>query len=333
MSTVSLNDINVNIDSKPTTATTTKSKKLGSSLVTAIKKSSTTGVTKLSNSVTSVGKALGKAASATGRTLVKYAGLIIGGAITVGLAANDVVTHAGENTNTTTKANRITGDVLGAGANVATMFGVFAAGPVGLAMFIAAMVGMVLDMLWNPFKNYYNSDLEAVFKQIDDALKKQFAEMNMSWPLEVKPDFLAGISNQQDPNYEKNIQEYLDLIQQYYKDNGLITSEEVLKEEQLIMDLNSLKRVRRIITEYGDKIMLEDPITSSINIINRQNEDMLKLLALAAYAKKMKSSRKAPSKTKYYLQLAQANIMPIISSFFIIFLLIVFIYTLILQRK
>ena len=205
-------------------------------------------------------------------------------------------------------AYEITGEVLGVGANIGVNLGTTAAftgaktagatlaagaatGPgiiAAVAIVVLQIVGQIIDSAWNPFKNYYNSDLDSIKESIDSQIKEELDRQRLAWPLEVKPNIYSFLSPD-DPNYEKNIKEFQDNIKQYYDNNGLITTEDVLKEENIFTTILQLRREnKKFIRDENGNLRLVDPTLSTIKLQDSDNNNMLLLLSLAIYAKKKK---------------------------------------------
>jgi hypothetical protein len=223
------------------------------------------------------GKAASNAGKSVGKALAKI-GPFIGPAfdvLNIGMNIYSDVTRpdpAGK------KAYNVTGSIV-AGATdlvISAMYPITIVGQIG---------GMVLDMFWDPFKNYYNADLRVLHTNYNDAYAQAIRKSGLDWPLEVKPNYLKLDKN--DPDYDKNIKELVDLIQKYYDNNGIIQREDVLAEEALLNNLLSMRRIRTMydVDENGEYI-LKDPLLSSINYQQTQEESMLMALALAVYMKR-----------------------------------------------
>lgn len=233
------------------------------------------------------------------------------------------------------QAYNIVGEVAGIGTNiylngiVASMAPAVGLGPVGAAFIIVQIAGAVLDGLWSPFKNYFNSDLEDIRKSINKEMKSVMAINSFNWPLEVKPSIVEF--NKDDPDYEKKINEFTSLVKQYYEDNGIISSEEVLKEENLLNDILTLKRMSRQIIDENGQQRLINPTLSAINKEELENRNMMLMLALLATLKKIKEKSKlAKEKKESKIEYVKENIYTIFFLLCIIFLFLLSISFLIL---
>lgn len=281
----------------------------------------------------SAGKAVGKAAASAGDAFGVGIDIVMGG-IQIGESAQ------AENVPDDIKGYNITMDVISTAVNVGLNFvggGAAAAsaatgaaaggaaatgsvaagsavlGPIALVVIAAQLVGALLDSLWNPFKNYFNSDLETMRLAIKSELKKAYNQENVNWPLEVKPDFLSGL-NSKSPDYQKTIKEFQDYIQEYYDDKGLITKEAALEEENILIDIIKMKRRRRIgkIDENGN-IIVANPDVAAVTMLDNDNNNMLMLIALAARVRRLQRiKRQKPSMISLYI--AENKISVIIST-------------------
>lgn len=279
---------------------------------------------------------------------VRVAGTALDYGVDAGAGVVGVVGGSQSSESDSKKAYNISGEVIGVGANFATTYALntafagassgvasvggtagatlaagAATGPgiiVAIAVVIAQLVGAVIDAAWNPFKNYYNSDLEDIRKSIKTELKNEFKIKKLNWPLEVKPNII-GLLTQDNPEYEKDLQEFIDYIKKYNENNGIITKEEVLAEEELILELMSFKRQsKKFVEDENGNLILLDPGLSSIELQDSDNNNMLLLLALAVYAKKKKLVKKKLDKNleflKYNWQMIVSIIVLIILFFF-----------------
>jgi hypothetical protein len=142
-------------------------------------------------------------------------------------------------------------------------------GPVGWALLIIQMSFMVLDLLWNPFQTYFNKDLSEIKESIDASIRKEFLKNGADYPLEIKPEILPSTDEEHD--------EFSKYVKQYYDDNGLIFSEDVIKEESLYQDLNLLTRRMDIAL---------NPLYQNIGLLSGTNQNAALLIATAVAKKK-----------------------------------------------
>lgn len=144
-------------------------------------------------------------------------------------------------------------------------------GPVGWALVAVQITFAVLDILWNPFETYFNKDLAKMKETIDSSIRKQFLENGSDYPLEIKPNII--------PSTDEEIEEYYKLKKEYYDNNGLISSEEVLKEEQIYAEISSLNREMEIGL---------NPLYDNINLLSGTTQNIAILVAIAATKKRAK---------------------------------------------
>lgn len=296
-----------------------KSGKLGK-LAGKIKNVASTGAsavaaTKAGGAAIKASQAAGKSAGkATGKAVGKAVGAAAGPVADIVMGGMQIAEHAQEeNVSDGRKAYNITGDVIGVGANVAIGF----LGPIGLVIMVFQICGAILDAAWDPFKNYFNSDLETMRLGIIDSLKLAYREAGMNYPIETKPDILSSLY---DPN-SAEYKEYKDLMDTYLADRGFITSEEVRVEEEYFLALQTIKRRRKLyrIDENGE-LEMQDPDIAAVALLDSATNNDLIMMALAAkYAKnkqrqaKPKSNLTNTAKTNYIIGAF------LISAFFLIF--------------
>jgi len=235
-------------------------------------------------------KDVGKAAAATkaggvaikaGKVAGKVASAAVGPVMDIAMGAVDIASNAtAENVDSGRKAYNITGDVVGIAANIAASL---VTGPVAILIIAAQILGAILDLAWDPFKNYFNSDLETMRLGIINSLKVAYKEANMNYPIETKPDILSSLS---DPNSEET-KEYLNIMKKYLEDKGFITSEEVKAEEEYFLSLKSIKRRRKLYrTDENGELEMQDPDISAIALFDSAINNDLVMMALAGrYAK------------------------------------------------
>ena len=222
-----------------------------------------------------LGTQVGKAAVAAGKTFGGIAADVVVGGM-------QIADTAQRNDSSGQKAYKITGDVVGMGMNVALNF----AGPIGWAIMAVQMIGALLDTFWDPFKNYFNSDLETMRLGIIDSLKVAYKEAGMNYPIETKPDILSGLSDRDSAEYK----EYMDIMDTYLADRGFITSEEVRIEEEYFLALKTIRRQRKLYrTNENGELEMQDPdisATTTLELLDSATNNDLIMMALAAkYAK------------------------------------------------
>lgn len=207
------------------------------------------------------------------------------------------------------KGYNVSMEVVSTATNVALNF---LSGPAALVMVLAQVVGSIIDSAWNPFEAHFNSDLETMRKSMNEALKKAYNEQNVNWPLEVKPDFLSGL-NSQSPNYSETIKEFRGYMDEYYANNGIITKEAALEEENMLVEIINMRRMRRAgkFDENGN-LVIADPTATAVSILDNDNNNMLMLLALAIAVKK-RNAKMAPKPSRV-VQYWQANKLSVIIS-------------------
>lgn len=173
----------------------------------------------------------------------------------------------------------ITSSVVGLAGNVAIDIGlasstfVAAAGTastgIGIAIAIFQVTFALIDVFANPFQTYFNKDLAELKKTIDEQLNTVFLSNGYGFPLEVKPDII--------PQAQEDIDKFRSYIIKYNEDNGLITQEDVLLEENLVKELRKIKRFNRVTA---------NPYFDNLNILSGTSQNQALLIAAAAAKKK-----------------------------------------------
>ena len=303
------------------------SSKFSKSIVSQIKAGTQTGKA-AGKAGTQTGEAAGKAAGkatgeAAGKAAGKVAGELLGPAIDIVMGGIQIASSANEkNVSAGRKAYNITGDVVGIGANIAAGTGALVGGPIAIAIVVFQVCGAILDAAWNPFKNYFNSDLETMRLGILESLKAAYKEANLNYPIETKPDILAGLS---DPNSEES-KEYLAIMDTYLQDRGLISSEEVRAEEEYFLALKTIKRQRKLYrTNENGELELKDPDLAAIALFDNAINNDLIMMALAAKYAKNKQLRAKPGSALADLS-ATNKINYIIGAFVISVLFLIFFF-------
>ena len=241
--------------------------------------------TKVGGAAIEAGQAAGKA---VGKTVGAAGGAALGAGADIIMGGMQIASTAQRNDSSGQKAYKITGDVIGVGANVALGF----IGPIGLVIMAFQICGAILDAAWDPFKNYFNSDLETMRLGIIDSLKVAYKEADMNYPIETKPDILSSLS---DPN-SAEYKEYINLMDTYLTDRGFITSEEVRVEEEYFLALQTIKRRRKLYrTDENGELEMQDPDIAAVALLDSATNNDLIMMALAAkYAKNKKRKAKLP---------------------------------------
>jgi hypothetical protein len=209
--------------------------------------------------------------------LASAAGAAVGPAVDIAMGAVTIADHSQQaNVSDGKKAYNITGDVVGMAVNVGLNF---VAGPAAIVIMFFQVLGGLLDAAWDPFKNYFNSDLETMRLSIIDSLKVAYREVNMNYPIETKPDILSSLNN---PESEDS-KEYIKIMKTYLEDRGFISSEDVIAEEEYFLSLKSIKRQRKLyrINENGE-LEMKDPDMAAVALFDSATNNDLIMMALAA---------------------------------------------------
>ena len=215
-----------------------------------------------------VGAVVGKVGAFAGPAL-GVAGDIVAGAMAISSSVERGGTDA-------QKAYNITGDVVGMGLNIAAGL---ATGPFVIVLMIFQACGAILDAAWDPFKNYFNADLETIRLSIMDSLKIAYKEANMNYPIETKPDILQNLNDEKSQDYL----DFTNAMQKYLDDRGFITSEDVIAEEEYVLNLKRLRRQRKLYRYDEDgNLEMMDPDMASIALLDSATNNDLIMMALAA---------------------------------------------------
>lgn len=221
-------------------------------------------------------------AGAGAKPVVKTVGAVAGAVGGVGVdlivGGMQIADTAQRNDSSGQKAYKITGDVIGIGVNIATGF---ISGPAMFVIIFFQVAGAILDAAWNPFKNYFNSDLETIRLGMINSLKDQLRVSNLHYPVETKPDIILSLGDKNSAQYK----DFIDFSNTYLADRGLIMSEDVRAEEEYFLALQTLKRQRKLyrIDENGDLVMQDPNISAtSLDIFSSDTNNNLLIMALAA---------------------------------------------------
>lgn len=122
-----------------------------------------------------------------------------------------------------------------------------ALGPVGIALMIIQIAGAAIDMLWNPFQTYTNSELADMKTLMDNNISEYFKKIGYAYPTETKPNII--------PQTDEEIAQFNKDRSTYYTDNNLVSKDDVISEEEMINRINSNTRF--------DNIFYLDPSTNT----------------------------------------------------------------------
>lgn len=87
-------------------------------------------------------------------------------------------------------------------------------GPIGLAILLISLTLGLLDIFWNPWKNYFNKDLNEILDQLNEEAVKQYRLQGKIYPLEHKPVI--------EPQTEKEWEDFQKDVKQYFIDRNLV---------------------------------------------------------------------------------------------------------------
>lgn len=179
----------------------------------------------------------------------------------------------------TNNPETITSSVVGVAGNVGIDVGlsssafVAAAGTastgIGIAIAIIQITFAFIDAFVNPFQTYFNKDLAQLKSTIDEQLNTAFLSNGYGFPLEVKPDII--------PKTQDDLTKFKEYIRKYNENNGLITQEEVLEEENLVKELRKINRFKRVTL---------NPYFDNLNLLSATSQNQALLIAAAAAKKK-----------------------------------------------
>lgn len=109
-----------------------------------------------------------------------------------------------------------------------------AGGPIGLALLLISLTLGFMDMFWNPWKNYFNKDLDDMMNELNNSASSQFKAMGYTYPTTIKPNI--------SPETKEEIEEYQKELSAYLTDRNLIMPEQAYV--QLVNRLNDMKDYR-----------------------------------------------------------------------------------------
>jgi hypothetical protein len=113
-----------------------------------------------------------------------------------------------------------------------------AGGPIGLALLLISLTLGFLDMFWNPWKNYFNKDLQEMLDQINDSATQHFKLQDATYPITIKPNIK--------PETEEEQKEFTKELVQYLRDRNLILPEEAFKQLTKRLDDYEQFRMRKV---------------------------------------------------------------------------------------
>jgi hypothetical protein len=159
--------------------------------------------------------------------------------------------------------------------------GLIAAAPTGpgilveLAIIVFQVTGMIIDMFWDPFKTYFNKDLDEMKETVDASVRKQALKRGYEYPLDVKPNVM--------PQSQEKEDEYMEYINTYYINNSLIPLELAAQREELWRSLAQFKRSEIHLNSISDLASISSTqqsiaLLAAVAIIRRNNAKMSKAL-------------------------------------------------------
>jgi hypothetical protein len=113
-----------------------------------------------------------------------------------------------------------------------------AGGPIGLALLLISLTLGFMDMFWNPWKSYFNKDLQEILDQLNDSATQHFKLQDATYPITIKPNII--------PQSAEELEELQKEVQQYLKDRNLISPEEGLVQLTKRLDDYEQFRVRKV---------------------------------------------------------------------------------------
>jgi hypothetical protein len=87
-------------------------------------------------------------------------------------------------------------------------------GPIGVAILLISLTLGLLDIYWNPWKNYFNKDLDEVLGKLDEEAEKQYRLQGYKYPIQIKPAII--------PETEEELEEFKRDVRQYFTDRNLV---------------------------------------------------------------------------------------------------------------
>lgn len=168
-------------------------------------------------------QATGAIAKQVGATAAKEAGKVV---------AKQAAQAAVKTTITT--AIKTAGSTAGrlASSSVALM-----GGPIGVAILLISLTLGFLDMFWNPWKNYFNKDLDDLVNNLNEEAEKQYRLQGYKYPIQIKPNIM--------PETEEEMEEFRKDMRQYFTDRNLISPEEAYFNLKQRLDDYSQYRTRQ----------------------------------------------------------------------------------------
>jgi hypothetical protein len=129
--------------------------------------------------------------------------------------------------------------MVNAGKTLAKSALKLAGGPVGLAMMLLDVISILLDELWNPWKNYFNKELIEMTAELNKDSQDVYKSMDVVYPPIIYPNIMPEADD------EEGIKQMSDDIIKYKQDRGLISPEDAYLQKVKAFD---------DFTEYNNKM-------------------------------------------------------------------------------
>lgn len=160
-----------------------------------------------------------------------------------------------------------------------------AGGPIGLALLLVSLTLGFLDMFWNPWKNYFNKDLQEMIDQLNDTASQQFKLQGNSYPIVIKPNIR--------PQTEEEVNEFEKEIVQYLRDRNLIFPTEAYEQVVKRLDDYEQYRVRKMQITSAHLALLQEGSTTFLQQEQDANWQQITDFADASRAKNQISDKMA----------------------------------------
>lgn len=185
----------------------------------------------------------------------------------------------------------------------ATMVASAAIPLIGWVLVIVQLVGMILDLAWNPYKNYFNKDLEDIKKSIDDGLKSYTRQIGLNYPLEVKPTIITNCPKMEkdtclckeidtEPEcivYNDFQNDMKNSVKEYFQDNNLVSPQDAILTSELTKARKLFRRVNKLfkLNPKTKEYEIGNPLFEAVLELSQYENEALLMIAMVIKQRKL----------------------------------------------
>lgn len=178
-----------------------------------------------------------------------------------------------------------------------------AATVIGLLLVIVQLAGMIIDLAWNPYQNYFNKDLEDIKKSMDDGLKNYTRQIGLNYPLEVKPTLATNCpkvendtclckENDTEPEcivYNDFQNDMKNFAKEYFQDNNLISPQDAILTSELTKARKLFRRVNKLfkLNPETKEYEIGNPIFEAVLELSQYENEALLMIAMVIRQRKL----------------------------------------------